>query len=178
MPSISRRHMGKAGLVVLGLAVGIVIAARRAPASPPIPEDLARDLQAVTAKQQALDLAAVLGEADRRNSAAHRGWTSDSALAEQHGSIAQLEKRARAGDYQAQRNLAYRYSRGDALIQRRPLDACAWRTVILASGKTLVDQSDVANQQFDCAGLSEPERVAARSKAERIVLESPGISAP
>lgn len=61
-----------------------------------------------------------------------------------------LEKKALAGDYQAQRNLAYYLTTGEEGVKADPVMACVWRIVILKSGHTQVDASDTSNKQFDC----------------------------
>lgn len=62
-----------------------------------------------------------------------------------------LEKAAKAGDYQAQRNVAYWLSGGyGGAPPLNPVLACAWRIVILESGSTSVDSSDVSNKKVYC----------------------------
>lgn len=61
-----------------------------------------------------------------------------------------LEKKALAGDYQAQRNLAYYLTTGEEGVKADPVAACAWRIVILKSGHPEADASDTSNKQFDC----------------------------
>jgi len=58
-----------------------------------------------------------------------------------------LEKKALAGDYQAQRNLAYSLGHDEPT---NTMQACAWRIVILGSGSAEVDDSDLANKRLDC----------------------------
>lgn len=59
-----------------------------------------------------------------------------------------LEKQALAGDYQAQRNLAYYLTTGAEGHTQNPVLGCAWRIVILKSGRA--DASDEGNKTFDC----------------------------
>ncbi len=62
-----------------------------------------------------------------------------------------LEKAAKAGDYQGQRNVAYWLSGGyGGAPPLNPVLACAWRLVILESGSTSVDSSDVSNKRLYC----------------------------
>lgn len=62
-----------------------------------------------------------------------------------------LEKAAKAGDYQAQRNVAYWLSGGyGGAPPLNPVLACAWRIVILESRSTSVDSSDVSNKKVYC----------------------------
>ena len=65
-----------------------------------------------------------------------------------------LEKKALAGDYQAQRNLAYSLGRE---IPINELQSCTWRIVILESGSDEVDDSDVTNKQAACDRKLSPD---------------------
>lgn len=78
----------------------------------------------------------------------------------------ELEKAALAGDYQAQRNLAYTLTTG---VPHNPILGCAWRIVIVESGSDQVDQSDTGNKEFDCdKKLSVDEINAAKIQAKKI----------
>jgi hypothetical protein len=60
------------------------------------------------------------------------------------------------GDYQAQRNVAFSFGRGQsAAVKLRPSQACAWRIAIMASGSPKVDETDGRNYQMDCGKLDE-----------------------
>lgn len=76
-----------------------------------------------------------------------------------------LEKAALAGEYQAQRNLAYTLSTG---IPHDVILGCAWRIVIVDSGSPQVDQSDTGNKTFYCGKLSADEFRAAQSQAKNL----------
>jgi hypothetical protein len=84
-----------------------------------------------------------------------------------------LERAAMAGDYQAQRNLAYWLSGGNGGAP--PLDpvlSCAWRYVILASGNRQVDESDMSNKQLYCdKRLDAAARQAAKAKSEKLIKQ-------
>jgi len=69
------------------------------------------------------------------------------------GELKQLERKARGGDYQARRNLAYRYQQGDFSAQPDYVTACAWREIILDSGGEQVDASDISNRDFACGRM-------------------------
>lgn len=69
-----------------------------------------------------------------------------------------LEKKALAGDYQAQRNLAYSLGRE---IPINELQSCTWRIVILESGSDEVDDSDVTNKQAACDRKLSPDAIYA-----------------
>jgi hypothetical protein len=66
------------------------------------------------------------------------------------GGNGDLKKQALAGDYQAQRNLAYYLSTGAEGHTQNPIAGCAWRIVILKSGHAQADASDKSNKTFDC----------------------------
>lgn len=94
------------------------------------------------------------------------GLVATPAFAVDH--LGDFEAAAMTGDYQAQRNTAFCLSSGQCkgLIAPRPLDACAWRFVILGSGASQVDQSDVGNYRTDCVeNLKDDERAVAQRKA-------------
>ncbi len=62
---------------------------------------------------------------------------------------------AMAGDYQAQRNLAYGYSTMPYPGQAKdPMRACAWRLVIKASNHRQYDAGDEGNVKVDCGPLA------------------------
>ena len=71
------------------------------------------------------------------------------------------------GDYQAQRNVAFclKTECGGG-VQPIPIQACAWRQIILASGSPKIDRSDAVNLEADCGSLSEPDRRSANAQAE------------
>lgn len=81
-----------------------------------------------------------------------------------------LEKAAMAGDYQAQRNLAYWLSGGNGgKPAQNSVLACAWRLVILQSGDPQVDSSDVGNKQLYCdKKLAAEEIKAAEAQAQKL----------
>jgi hypothetical protein len=70
-----------------------------------------------------------------------------------------LEKQALAGDYQAQRNLAYYLSTGAEGHAQNVVAGCAWRIVILKSGHAEADASDSSNKTFDCDRKLSPQRL-------------------
>lgn len=84
-----------------------------------------------------------------------------------------IERAAMGGDYQAQRNLAYWLSGGNAgALPLDPVLACAWRYVILASGSRQVDDSDVSNKVLYCdKKLDAASRHAAKSQAEKLLKQ-------
>lgn len=93
---------------------------------------------------------------------------SVSALAETEGSML---KKAMAGDYQAQRNLAFGYATGDQRVQVNSMKGCAWRYVILKSGSPRVDESDVSNFKVYCGKLDPVSAEAADAMAVRLLHE-------
>lgn len=84
-----------------------------------------------------------------------------------------LERSAMAGDYQAQRNVAYWLSGGNGgALPLDPVLACAWRHVILASGNRQVDDSDVSNKQLYCdKRLDAGSRQAAKAQSEKLLKQ-------
>ena len=76
-----------------------------------------------------------------------------------------MEQAALAGDYQAQRNLAYTLTYD---IPHNPILGCAWRIVIVESGDPQVDQSDTSNRKHDCDKLGADEQAAAQAQAKKL----------
>lgn len=68
-----------------------------------------------------------------------------------------LEKQASAGNYQAQRNLAYYLSTGADGHAQNSVMACAWRIVITHHAKA--DASDAGNKTFDCDQKLNPQQM-------------------
>lgn len=90
-----------------------------------------------------------------------------------------LRAKALAGDYQAQRNLAFGYSSAPYRGQpRNPLLACAWRIVIVHSGSDRVDDSDVGNEQVYCGGLTRQQRGASVEQARALFQQAYKRAAP
>jgi hypothetical protein len=84
-----------------------------------------------------------------------------------------LEKKAMAGNYQAQRNIAYWLTGGNyGAPPLNPILGCAWRLVILNSGSPSVDSTDVSNKQLYCdKRLDADSRIAAEAQAERLLIQ-------
>lgn len=80
-----------------------------------------------------------------------------------------LEKQALAGDYQAQRNLAYYLTTGEEGVKADPVMACGWRIVILKSNHPQADTSDTSNKQFDCGKLTTAQLRQAESRAAALM---------
>lgn len=83
------------------------------------------------------------------------------------------------GDYQGQRNVAFTFSQGHnepTFAVRRPIQGCAWRMVIMASGSAKVDESDRANYQLDCGRLDGRDREEAERVAELIARRISGAA--
>lgn len=83
-------------------------------------------------------------------------------------------RKAIAGDYQGQRNVAYCLDRGCAqTVGRRPVDACAWRMVILAANHARTLSSDVHELGMTCGPhqLGDKDRQYAEIKARKFYLE-------
>lgn len=92
----------------------------------------------------------------------------DKRLAAGKEKLDKLTKKAMAGDYQSQRNLAYVYQVGDDIAPLDPVRACAWRAVIVTSGSKEVDYSDKSNLEFACGKLTSLQRRDAMKMATEI----------
>ena len=83
------------------------------------------------------------------------------------------EARAKAGDYQSQRNIAWCYIDGCYGVE--PIDdvrACAWRLVIAAAKHPKSDASDADNVRIDCdQALTPDDRATAVEAARKLFLE-------
>ncbi|EGF93091.1 hypothetical protein ABI_15310 [Asticcacaulis biprosthecium C19] len=86
--------------------------------------------------------------------------------------------KAWAGDYQSQRNVAYMQSERMAGVPYNPVQGCAWRMVILASGHTQSDSTDIANYNFECRALTPVELVTAKASAGQIFKTIAGNTLP
>jgi hypothetical protein len=93
-------------------------------------------------------------------------WSFTTAQAQDFESV---RSKALAGDYIAQRNLAYGYSSAPYRGQdRNELLACAWRHVIVRSGNERVDQTDINNLQVFCGQLDATQGAAAMAQAKSL----------
>jgi hypothetical protein len=90
---------------------------------------------------------------------------------EAQSSSSPLEKQALSGDYQAQRNLAYYLSTGAEGHPMNPVMGCAWRIVILKSGRARVDDSDRSNKTFDCDQKLNPQQLREAEAQANILLK-------
>ncbi|MBX6722718.1 MAG: hypothetical protein IRY92_05730 [Dactylosporangium sp.] len=80
--------------------------------------------------------------------------------------------KAKAGDYQGQRNAAWFLHRGDSPpMQRNPIQACAWRLVIVSAGHAQAGPGDTGNVRIECGRLSEAERAAAQARATQLLRQ-------
>lgn len=89
--------------------------------------------------------------------------------AETTNSFDQVRQQAMAGDYQAQRNLAFGFSSAPYPGQaKNAIAACAWRAVILNSGHRRVDATDQNNFAVYCGQLSAEQQASARRQAREL----------
>lgn len=86
--------------------------------------------------------------------------------------------RALAGDYQAQRNVAYHFGRQSTDAVARPIQACAWRQVIMATRPADAGFADEPSLHIDCDGLSERDRAEAQEVANLIHRRIHGSDLP
>ena len=74
-----------------------------------------------------------------------------------------------AGDYQAQRNVAFCLQTGcDGAVEIFRPEGCAWRAVILLSGSTDVDDSDVVNYETCISDLEQKPRDYVKFRATEL----------
>ncbi len=81
-------------------------------------------------------------------------------------------EKAKKGDYQGQRNVAFCLSTGcDGAIRQNKILGCAWRFVILESGHLSVDSSDTTNLKYYCGpeNVDTAGRAAAEAQARRLI---------
>lgn len=93
--------------------------------------------------------------------------------------------KAIAGDYGAQRNIAFGFSAGNH-VSRNPVQGCAWRIIILAADTASVDQSDTGNYALECGRLPLAQLAKARATAvmlakrvyQRDIVTETGLGVP
>lgn len=87
----------------------------------------------------------------------------------QEASLAQVEAAALAGDYQAQRNLAYGYASYPMKGQMKdPTKACAWYLLVLRSDSPKLTVGDIGNLVVYCDKLDFSARLAAERQANAL----------
>ena len=92
--------------------------------------------------------------------------TSSQDVAEENDEM----KKALAGDYQAQRNIAYYYSTGVDGHTQDVITGCAWRLVILKSKPSQIDSTDTNNKTVYCdQQLNSQQRRQSEIKSETIL---------
>lgn len=79
--------------------------------------------------------------------------------------------KALAGDYQAQRNLAYGYATGGWGQKKDQHLACAWYLLVLRSDSQKLNVGDVGNVVTYCNNLDLERRLAAERKANALYQE-------
>lgn len=82
---------------------------------------------------------------------------------------------AKAGDYQGQRNVSAMLAARGSIdvtpgVEPNRLQSCAWGMVVLQSGHSRADDSDVAFARARC-GAPQVDRAAAEARARAIVAE-------
>lgn len=84
----------------------------------------------------------------------------------------ELMDRARAGDYQAQRNVAYGFAAAPHKGQQKnAVLGCAWYLVVLNSGSPKVDVGDEGNARVYCGKLSPDLLQSAKHRAQQYLAE-------
>lgn len=74
-------------------------------------------------------------------------------------------RRAFAGDYNAQRNVAFMLRGSTPGVSANHIESCAWRLIINVQGHPQADGSDTANLRFDCGRLNAQQQAIARNRA-------------
>lgn len=70
------------------------------------------------------------------------------------------------GDYQGQRNAAFcRFDGCFGGVQVDPVEACAWRVIIMQGNAVKADSTDLSNLRHECGTLDAADRQFASSKA-------------
>lgn len=83
----------------------------------------------------------------------------------------ELEKLARKGAYQAQRNLAFGHATDPKVAGANPAEGCAWYLVLYNSGSPEVNSADLSNIDVYCSAkmLNVKQQRAAEIKAELLL---------
>lgn len=83
----------------------------------------------------------------------------------------ELEKLARKGDYQAQRNLAFGHVTDPTVAGADPAEGCAWYLAIYNSDSPKVNSTDLSNINIYCSAkiLSDKQQRASEIKAELLL---------
>jgi hypothetical protein len=87
-------------------------------------------------------------------------------------SLEEMRTKAMAGDYQAQRNLAFSLAKGwGTEIKQNPMLGCAWYKVILLSGSEQVHEGDIGNVQVYCGRLTAEQQAMAEAQAQALAAK-------
>jgi hypothetical protein len=89
-------------------------------------------------------------------------------------------RKAIAGDYQGQRNVAFCLQNGcKGAVEKRAVLACAWRKVILASAHLEIGDTDFMSHRDACSNLGSAEHSVAVNQADAILrIIKPGTMVP
>ncbi len=85
---------------------------------------------------------------------------------------------AMKGDYQAQRNMAALHSSAMRWNVARPVQACAWRMVIIVSKPADAEYMDADSYRIDCGALGATDLDASKRVADRIYMAVHGSGMP
>lgn len=77
--------------------------------------------------------------------------------------------RARAGEYQGQRNVAFMLRPNQPGTMANAVQSCAWRMVIKASNHREADTGDDGNMRVDCGRAGDAGLTAARQRAQELI---------
>lgn len=84
-------------------------------------------------------------------------------------SLASDFDKALAGDYAAQRNTAYALAGASQWVEPQPIQACAWRLVIVETRPADATFADASQRDMECDRLSAAERDQADEVAQLIL---------
>ena len=80
--------------------------------------------------------------------------------------------KAYEGDYESERNVGNCLQSGcSGALRKNPIQACAWRMVLMTSGSPKVNDLDAADLKIACGRLAEAERQDAAQRAAVITAE-------
>jgi len=78
-------------------------------------------------------------------------------------------QKAMQGDYLAQRNTAWSFSGSSPYVEADPVQACAWRKVIMVSRPTDARFTDAEQLRIECGKLRPDEVASAEELSARIL---------
>lgn len=93
----------------------------------------------------------------------------DSVCKADTSNVAADYQKAMQGDYQAQRNTAWSFNGSSPYVEADPVQACAWRKVIMASRPADARFADAEQLRIECSGLKPNDLASADQLSARIL---------